>query len=141
MLYAYVLYTKDISFLPLKTRFYVKIIYYYKADEIKQSLNKWKKYFNTKEDEFSEKKKRLTSLHENLENRKLQLVGELNQNYDKIINIYSKEKENIEKEIDELYKIEYESLSLIKTKITQLVLGYNDFLKKYKEKFSKLGKM
>lgn len=67
------------------------------------------------------------------------MVGELNQNYDKIIIIYSKEKENIKKEIDELYKSEYESLSLIKTKISQLVLTYNDFLKKYKDKFSKLG--
>lgn len=54
--------------------------------------------------------------------------------------LYSKEKDTIEKEIEDLYKCEYESISIIKTKLNQLILNYNDFVKKYKDKFSKLGK-
>lgn len=72
--------------------------------------------------------------------RKHELLNELNENYEKIILSYSKQKDSIEKEIDELYKCEYESLSLIKTKLNYLFLNYNDFLKKYKDKFSKIGK-
>lgn len=72
--------------------------------------------------------------------RKHELLNELNENYEKIILSYSKQKDYIEKEIDELYKSEYESLSLIKTKLNYLFLNYNDFLKKYKDKFSKIGK-
>ena len=79
-------------------------------------------------------------LQEKLEGRKLELTDELSMNYEKIILAYSKEKDSIEKEIEELYKGEYESLSLIKTKLTQLSYNYNEFLKKYKDKFSKLGK-
>lgn len=70
----------------------------------------------------------------------MELLTELNQNYEKIIKAYSKEKNSIEKEIDELYETEYESISLIKSKLNQLIVNYNDFLKKYKDKFSKLGK-
>ena len=109
------------------------------AEEINQSLDKWKKYFNTKEEEFLEKKKKLVLLGENLDQRKLELVNELNQNYEKIILSYSKEKVNIEKEIDELYRSEYESLSLLKTKLNLLIINFNEFLKKYKDKFTKLG--
>lgn len=64
---------------------------------------------------------------------------ELNQNYEKIIISYSKEKSSIEEEIEDLYKSEYESLSIIKTKLNILFNNYNDFLKKYKDKFSKIG--
>ena len=78
-------------------------------------------------------------LQENLEKRKNELQAEFNDNYEKIIHAYSKEKENIEKEIDQLYKIEYESLLIIKTKLSHIILNYNEFLRKYKDKFSKLG--
>jgi len=78
-------------------------------------------------------------LLDKLDERKQDLIKELNQNYEKIIMSYAKEKSSIEKEIDELYKTEYESLSLIKAKLNHLFINYNDFLKKYKDKFSKIG--
>jgi hypothetical protein len=81
----------------------------------------------------------LNLLLEKLDHRKQDLIMELNQNYEKIIISYSKEKSSIEEEIEDLYKSEYESLSKIKTKLNILFNNYNDFLKKYKDKFSKIG--
>lgn len=68
-------------------------------------------------------------------------MDELQENADKIISAYSKEKEMIEVQIDDLYQKEFEGISLVKTKLNQLSNTYNEFLSKYKERFSKLDDM
>lgn len=97
------------------------------ADENVTIMNKWSSYFFTKKEEYNLKKDRLNKVLKELDSQKIKLGKELNQNYDKMIENFSKSKSEMLKEIEELYQLESGFLKETKQKIENTISKLNRY--------------
>jgi hypothetical protein len=87
------------------------------ADENEQILSKWKDYFLFKKDEFTKRRDLLINLMKKLDSQKSNLIKEVAKDYDKLADMFNRSKQDILKELEELYEDESCSLKSIRDQV------------------------
>lgn len=91
------------------------------ADENEQVLTIWKDYFLFKKEEFSSRKEKLLQIMKRIESQKNFLIKEISKEYDKLVELFNKNKNSIIKEFDEIFFSELDSLRKIANDVNDCV--------------------
>ena len=96
------------------------------SDENEQILVKWRDYFSFKKEEFNLRKEKLVQIMKKIETQKTNLINEVTKDYDKLVEIFNKNKQDILNELEELYEYEVSIMKRISSEVkTSIKLSEN----------------